>query len=173
MSDLEDPPVTGATSAQRGEAAKRRQRSRCSEPSRQHCSDCELQDHFPRPTAPRSRPLATRRVRTRRARSSSRSSVASARRCSRSCSACHSRGWFHARQSQDGRYVAKSACCRWCCPSRRWGRLAVCVRSHRRPIGRFLYRAFRRQLTSSPAGVLMAETSVEIPFLIITVESGL
>ena len=40
-------------------------------------------------------------------------------------------------------------------------------------VGPFLYHAFGLQLTYSPFGVVMAETFVAMPFLIITVEGGL
>jgi molybdate transport system permease protein len=40
-------------------------------------------------------------------------------------------------------------------------------------VGPFLYSAFGIQLTYSPAGVVMAETFVAMPFLVITVEGGL
>lgn len=40
-------------------------------------------------------------------------------------------------------------------------------------VGPFLYNVFGIQLTYSPAGVVMAETFVAMPFLVITVEGGL
>jgi len=40
-------------------------------------------------------------------------------------------------------------------------------------VGPFLFHAFGIQLTYSPAGVVMAETFVAMPFLVITVEGGL
>ncbi len=40
-------------------------------------------------------------------------------------------------------------------------------------VGPWLYQAFGIQLTFSPAGVVMAETFVAMPFLVITVEGGL
>jgi molybdate transport system permease protein len=40
-------------------------------------------------------------------------------------------------------------------------------------IGPFLYNTFGIQLTFSPAGVVMAETFVAMPFLVLTIEGGL
>ena len=92
---------------------------------------------------------------------------------SRWCSASRSRGCSPGSRSPAGRSCARSCCCPLVVPPVVGGVGLFYAFGRNGLVGQYLYDWFGIQLTFSTAGVVMAETFVAMPFLVITVEAAL